>query len=78
LVASARIGAYQKGRTGRERAKHFDDLKGQVLEPMIAHLTGEITPILEHRMGSVEICAAHVPQPTASVMDSSTTLKEIF
>jgi hypothetical protein len=61
---------YQKGHTDRERSKHLDELKREVLEPMLAYLTNEVIPILEFRLGNIGICEARVGQPTAKVTDS--------
>lgn len=68
----------KKGRVAQERAKHLDELKSQVFEPMLAHLTDEVVPILEHRLGNVGICEARVERPNTSVMESSIEIKQTF
>jgi len=56
----------------------FAELKRNVLQPMLAHLADEVIPILEHRLGNVGICEVRDPKPTASVMESSVIIREVF
>lgn len=87
-VASTVIGAVlgllgalwvqEKSRVAQERVKHLDELKGRVLQPMLTHLTDQVIPISEHRLGNVGICQARVFQPVGSVMDSSVASREVF
>jgi hypothetical protein len=65
-------------RRAEKREERLTELKRDVLQPMLAYLTDEVIPILEYRLGNIGICEARVPQLTASILESSIAIREVF
>lgn len=81
IVATAVLAPHISQRlrqSSEKRDDHLAELKREVLQPILAYLTDEVIPILEHRLGNVGICEARVPRPGASIMESSIAIREVY
>ncbi len=51
------------------RTEHFDVLKRDVLNQMLAYLDEHMLPILRHQIGNVGLCRRQLPSPPATVAE---------
>lgn len=77
-VVLAPLWANRVRRSAAKRDAHLDELKRDVLRPMLTYLTEHVLPILEHHRANVGVYREFSHKPVAKAMENPIVISQRF